>query len=232
VDRQVGSSLLRVPLELRLDHLPRLRQRLVEWSDGAVAAPSVARDWPERLRPSTRYYLLGLVDSRLGNTPSALAWADSLVALPIAVAADSQLIAGLAHVVRADVAVRQGDPEAALRELDRVSADVPPAQLPPWVSAPWYAGLVRVRACLEADQPDQALQWLRHYVAAWGGPDANLYGVYHRDMAYALDALGRAEEAAAHYGRFVDAWESADPELQPQVSAARERLAALTEEGR
>jgi tetratricopeptide (TPR) repeat protein/tRNA A-37 threonylcarbamoyl transferase component Bud32 len=38
---------------------------------------------------------------------------------------------------------------------------------------------------------------------------------------------GDRGRAASYYRRFVDVWKDADPELQPQVNAARRRLAAL-----
>jgi site-specific DNA recombinase len=58
-------------------------------------------------------------------------------------------------------------------------------------------------------------------------PHPQEYGTWHREMARALDALGREDEAAYHYARFVEAWADADPGLQDQVAAARDRLAAL-----
>ena len=53
---------------------------------------------------------------------------------------------------------------------------------------------------------------------AWGLPRA-----YER-LAQLYDAKGDAENAAVNYARFVELWEEADPELQPRVTAARERL--------
>jgi hypothetical protein len=35
------------------------------------------------------------------------------------------------------------------------------------------------------------------------------------------------QKAASHYAKFVDLWKDADPELQPHVRKARERLAVL-----
>jgi len=230
LDVLVYYRLLELPFEMRVDGLDALRQRLVDWNEGGVRTYSPSdRDWPERLRPSTRLYLLGLVMARLGDDRAALAYADSLAGLTTGIETDSTIFDGLARVVRADVALRSNDPATALRELDGVSADVPPSQLlVPWVTGLFHAPQVRVRAYLDAGEPEKALQWLRRGIAAYGEPPPNLYGVYHRDMAYALDALGRTDEAAEHFARFIEAWDSADEELQPQVRAARERLAALS----
>jgi len=40
-------------------------------------------------------------------------------------------------------------------------------------------------------------------------------------------ARGEREEARRYYGRFVELWESCDPELRPRVRRARERMAGL-----
>ncbi len=56
---------------------------------------------------------------------------------------------------------------------------------------------------------------------------ASHYGVYQRDMASVLDQLGQRTEALRYYTAFVNAWQYADPELQPQVAAARRRLTEL-----
>ncbi len=46
-------------------------------------------------------------------------------------------------------------------------------------------------------------------------------------MANVLDQLGQRSEAVRYYAAFVNAWQNADPELQPQVAAARRRLSEL-----
>jgi predicted RNA polymerase sigma factor len=47
------------------------------------------------------------------------------------------------------------------------------------------------------------------------------------ERAALLQRLGRSEEAIALYQRFVDAWERADPDLQPMVERARRAIDAL-----
>ena len=159
-----------------------------------------------------------------------LAYADSLSRLAATLPNDARVIGGLARVVRADLAVRVGDPHAALRELEQIDMNVPPAQLAAWVSPLWHAASIRARAHMAADEPESALRWLRHSIGSYGSPDAGNYGTYHRDMAHVLDALGRSDEAMLHYARFVAAWENADAELQPQVAAAADRLRTLAGE--
>jgi len=64
---------------------------------------------------------------------------------------------------------------------------------------------------------------------AWG---LSVYArAYYLERHASLsEELGYAEGAARSYRRFIELWSDADPELQPRVQAARERLAAL--EGR
>ncbi len=50
-----------------------------------------------------------------------------------------------------------------------------------------------------------------------------------RKLAPVYEELGETELALHYYRRLVELWEDADPELQPQVEHARERIAALEE---
>lgn len=54
----------------------------------------------------------------------------------------------------------------------------------------------------------------QHHAVAWN----------HYMLTGDFDAAARA---AAHYVRFIGLWENADPELQPMVNRARQRLEAL-----
>jgi hypothetical protein len=48
----------------------------------------------------------------------------------------------------------------------------------------------------------------------------------HYRLAQVCERLGKTEEAAVHYRRFVDLWGEADTEV-PKISEARRRLEAL-----
>jgi hypothetical protein len=48
-------------------------------------------------------------------------------------------------------------------------------------------------------------------------------------MGEILEAEGRSEEAAAHYGRFLELRSNAEAELLPHVRAVRERMTGLRE---
>jgi DNA-binding SARP family transcriptional activator/tetratricopeptide (TPR) repeat protein len=82
------------------------------------------------------------------------------------------------------------------------------------------------------DRPDSALV---HYLAATriekdgGFPTAAAVlfplAPIHRRIGELAEAAGDPATAARHYGAFLELWADADPELQPQVRAIRERLA-------
>ena len=94
-----------------------------------------------------------------------------------------------------------------------------------------------------ANQPDSAVAMFEAYIRTpyWQrgnlppGVVANrhlhvdpaaLAGVYER-LGQLYEARGDHSRAAHYYGRFVDLWKNADPELQPRVTEARRRLARL-----
>ena len=54
-------------------------------------------------------------------------------------------------------------------------------------------------------------------------------GVYKR-LGELYDAKGDHANAATYYAKFVELWKDADPELQPKVRGARERLAQLQQQ--
>jgi tetratricopeptide (TPR) repeat protein len=53
-----------------------------------------------------------------------------------------------------------------------------------------------------------------------------LAGVYER-LGQLYEATRHRERARFYYGRFVELWKDADPELQPRVQSARRRIARL-----
>jgi hypothetical protein len=90
------------------------------------------------------------------------------------------------------------------------------------------------RAFDAASQPDSAIAQFERYLAtpyyarARTGLDAPALPLVHERLGQLYEAKGDAQKAAAHYRAFADLWKSADPELQPRVAAARERVRRLT----
>src|SRR5438067_10053237 len=82
---------------------------------------------------------------------------------------------------------------------------------------------------------DSAIGMYERYVetpfsARWTRDRWHLAGVLKR-LGELYEARGDRERAARHYTRFVELWRDADPELQPQVSAVRQRLTRLRRPG-
>ncbi len=84
-------------------------------------------------------------------------------------------------------------------------------------------------------QPDSALALYQQLVTR-PAP----YGLYTHSYALArsyqrlgelYEAKGDRAQAREYYGRFVDLWKNADPELQPAVRDVQQRLARLAAEG-
>ncbi len=109
---------------------------------------------------------------------------------------------------------RQGEPQAAVAKLAEVQ---------------YYQATRRVRAVLshllmDLERWEEAVPYLR---PSWvGGPNHHMN--YH--LARAYEMTGEYGKAAKAYGQFVEAWENADPELQPWVADARRALARLSPE--
>jgi tetratricopeptide (TPR) repeat protein len=104
---------------------------------------------------------------------------------------------------------RRGEPETAVARLAKVRR---------------YQATRRVRAVLghlliQLERWEEAVPYLE---PSWtGGPDHHMR--YH--LARAHEAMGDYGKAAKEYAYFVEAWEDADPELQPWVEDARQAIA-------
>ena len=93
---------------------------------------------------------------------------------------------------------------------------------------PWLLGMAFDRG----GQADSARKYLTQFVNMPGG---GRYYMDPYDLPPALFRLGElyenagdSEHALEYYGRFVDLWQKADPDLQPRVADAKARIAQLT----
>ncbi|HEX6941651.1 MAG TPA: hypothetical protein VF128_01920 [Gemmatimonadaceae bacterium] len=84
-----------------------------------------------------------------------------------------------------------------------------------------------------AGNADSAIAFLDRYVTRRLDPvgqvneDARSLAGSHKRLAELYDAKGNREKAMSHYSKFIDLWKNADPDLQPLVQKAKERLAQL-----
>lgn len=100
------------------------------------------------------------------------------------------------------------------------------------VNQPWQRLPDLARAYDLAGNTDSALAVYSRYVGTSEfeklGTDAVYLGPSLKRLGELCEAKGDRDCAIKQYTRFIDLWKSADPELQPQVNTARERLKKLT----
>jgi tetratricopeptide (TPR) repeat protein len=84
-----------------------------------------------------------------------------------------------------------------------------------------------------AGKPDSAIAALETYLTTKTDPidrvieDGSSLAGSHKRLAELYDAKGDREKAMSHYSKFIELWKDADPDLQPHVQKARERLTQL-----
>jgi tetratricopeptide (TPR) repeat protein/tRNA A-37 threonylcarbamoyl transferase component Bud32 len=84
------------------------------------------------------------------------------------------------------------------------------------------------------DEMGQADSALATYEALVTTPEAgpagrdNTFPRAYRRLGELYEAKGDTKRAMEYYGKFVDLWKDADPELQPRVADVRKRIAELT----
>ncbi len=81
-------------------------------------------------------------------------------------------------------------------------------------------------------EPDSALAVYERYVETpylhRVGSDAHYLAWIYERLGWLHEEKGKTEKAIHYYGKFVDLWKDADPELQPRVEAARRAMEALS----
>jgi tetratricopeptide (TPR) repeat protein len=86
-----------------------------------------------------------------------------------------------------------------------------------------------------AIEPDSVVAVLERYLATPYmfrviSTDHAFLGPALERLGHLYDERGNREKAAENYARFVELWADAEPELQPRVRAARERLDEISAE--
>ena len=85
----------------------------------------------------------------------------------------------------------------------------------------------------EGDRPGAIAAWEAYLSQGWHVRhilDANGLGSVYESLGRMYDEEGDPEQAAIHYAQFVELWNEADPELQPRVRAAQDRLETIVRE--
>jgi tetratricopeptide (TPR) repeat protein len=135
------------------------------------------------------------------------------------------------HRALAEIALAEGKPLDAVAEFRRgdVGYDGAPAD----ECAPCLPFNL-ARAYDAAGKADSAAKFFEQYLATpyfrKAEPDMDpirLPAIRER-LGQLYESLGKPEKAAEEYRAFIELWKNADPELQPRVAEARQRLAKLT----
>jgi serine/threonine-protein kinase len=176
----------------------------------------------------TRRYLIGVLAAQLGDRARALREADELAAL--ARSDSGSLAADYAHGIRAGLALDRGNAEEALREVEQMRHETY------YVTAFAFPELSQARerfihaeALVRLGRGEEALAWFGSF-SEFSPYDMLYSALGHRRRGEILESLGRRQEAAEQYARFIELWTGADPELQPMVREARTALARLNRE--
>ena len=195
-----------------------------------VDSTASAEDMPARMQPQMRAYLLGLLDARRGAYDEALANATNVEQLATPAGAEP-VARTLARGVRASVALRRGDPTAALTILGPTNDVVPPIYAAEFKLAEVHARWLRAEALFALRRDEEALHW---YALANESPVVN--GAILELVLAAPSHLRRAEiherrsnraGARTEYQRFQAMWHEGDDPALVLVKSAAERDARL-----
>lgn len=200
----------------RLASLPHLA---VPAADLASSQAELAAWIPTAAEPDTpaerafvrhqRLYLLGLLNSKLGESEIAIAYADSIEALPD-VASGPGVPTALAAIIRADVAWRgQESPDEVLRRLAPVRGNIPATLWNEQALGEEHGRYLRAEALHAAGRDEEALRWLRNGFENTPGWVVYKAPVRHL-TARVQTSLGNADEAGAARAAFEGIWEPAD----------------------
>ncbi len=217
-------------LDLPNNELAELRDAVAEWpADAAPRSTSAGAYFSahDGLHGQLRSYLLGLLSARLEDNESALRQAEGLEGIsgrPEAV----ELARDQALSVRAYVAWNDGRAARMLKKLEGARLT---GLFELTISSPFFSqAFERFQRAqlLEAEgRVDDALCWYSSF-AEQSVFDLVYLGPAHLRSAELLERLGRRQEAAHYYERFIELWRECDPEFRPRVAAAEERLSALS----
>ena len=185
-------------------------------------------DFDRTREPVLRTYLAAILRAELDASSAPPAWRPRAVTPPDSLRHVRELLERSLAGWRAAVA---GDTLAAVTALqgEWEGTEAVEGALSVFLARPWDR-LLLGDLLARTGRYEAALHW-------YGGlgtvslADAAYLAPAARRRAQLLERLGRRAEAAREYRRVVELWKDADPEFQPMVSAARERIVELAKDG-
>jgi tetratricopeptide (TPR) repeat protein len=185
-----------------------------------------------QLQPHLRLFLLGMVDSRLGDSAGVARVARELEGLARPPGSDG-VVEGMAATLRADLAWARGRPGQVLELLGSTWRPIPlelvavPRPVHFRMFSLEHARLLRALALAELRRDTDALAWLRYGFR--GSPQEFLYlGPIHYRMGEVFERLKQPDSAVVHYRKFLQIWKAADSGAAAVLDEARNRLSRLT----
>jgi tetratricopeptide (TPR) repeat protein len=168
-------------------------------------------------RPYTR---LAVLYARAGRPDVAKTLLQQRESSGNAISIDREQREGERHQVLAEIAIAEKRYDDAVRE----------ARASGWGACVTCSGALVGRAFDLAGSADSAIAHMSRYADSPDrvlGVDQTWLAGSHKRLGELYEAKGDAAKAAEHYRKFINLWDKADPELQPQVAAARAKLAKL-----
>jgi hypothetical protein len=173
-------------------------------------------------------YLLGLLDTRLGDSARATVRAAELDSAG-RTADGPPLARELAQGLRAQSALANGRSDSALAALEAL-------RIEGWYEltfvSPFYSGAMerftRAELLREKGRGEEALGWHRG-LGQNTTQELVFLGPATLAQARIQRSLGRPREAARLYHEFLALWRECDPELKPMLDQAAAERASLSE---
>jgi serine/threonine protein kinase/tetratricopeptide (TPR) repeat protein len=133
----------------------------------------------------------------------------------------------LARQLRAEVAAAEGRPREALAVLGPPGPSPDSTMLRLAAYSEADARMLRARLLAELGREEEAVRWLSTFPDP-AAHDLAYLAPSHLRRAEIHRARGEDRQARAHYARFLELWDEADPEVQPLVRQVRDRLEERT----
>jgi len=197
-----------------LDHLPVDRATLA----ASLEAAKAFKD--PRQKPYVQLNLTGRLAARAGDQAATEAAVNGLLE-----AGKSTPFAGdLALALRARLSKAQGHPKEALAALEKQRLVVPYQEVTANVRL--AEPLLRAELLSSVGRREEALR-LCGLASFYSRQEVVYLAPNALCAAHVHEAMGQKVQAAAALRRFLELWQDAEPELQPEVAKARKRLAAV-----
>ena len=217
-------------LEVPDTQIRTLRDQIAVWPDSGTANPYLSLY--TGLAGRNRDYLLGLLDARLRDGAAVARQVAALQASAPPVPHPNRIQRHQLQIaaIQARLAAERGDSVTALALLEQLHKGTPETT---FASINYFQRHLRPALLRATGREQDALRWFG--AGPWTGgtnEEDPLWDLVHMAPAQfargeILERNGRTREAAAHYREFVRLWRNADPELQPHVRTAEQRLARL-----